>query len=73
MRYAGHVAHVGSRIGVYRILVEYPEGKRPLGMPGARWEDNIKVDLWDMDWIDLIHNMNRWQVLVLMVMNMCVP
>jgi len=45
MRYAGHVAHVGSRIGAYRISVEHPEGKRPLGMPGVRWEDNIKMDL----------------------------
>jgi len=45
MGYAGHVAHVESRTGAYRILVGYPEGKRPLGMPGVRWEDNIKIDL----------------------------
>ena len=45
MRYAVHVAHVGSRIGAYRILVGHSEGKRPFGMPGVRWEDNIKMDL----------------------------
>jgi hypothetical protein len=41
MRCAGHVAHVGSRIGAYRVLVGQPEGKRPHGMHGVRWEDNI--------------------------------
>jgi len=45
MRWAGHVARMGERRGVYRVLVGKPEGKRPLGRPRRRWEDNIKMDL----------------------------
>ena len=45
MRWAGHVARMGARRGLYRVLVEKPEGKRLLGRPGCRWEDNIKMDL----------------------------
>jgi hypothetical protein len=41
----GHVAHTGERRGVYRVLVGRPEGKRPLGRPRRRWEDNIKMGL----------------------------
>ena len=48
MRLAGHVARVGERRGVYRVLVERPEGKRPLGRPRHRWEDNIKMDLHEV-------------------------
>ena len=56
MRWAGHVARMGERRGVYRVLVGKPEGKRPLGTPRPRWEDNIKMDLKEvgcgvMDWI----------------------
>jgi hypothetical protein len=57
MGWAGHVACVGERRGVYRVLVGKPEGKRPLGRPRHRWEDNIKMVLlevrWSMDWIEL--------------------
>jgi hypothetical protein len=62
MRWAGHVARTGERRGLYRVLLGKPEGKRPLGRPRRRWEDNtrlrIKMDLQevgcgDMDWIDL--------------------
>jgi len=45
MRWEGHVARMGERRGVYRFLVGKPEGKRPLGRPRCRWEDNIKMDL----------------------------
>ena len=45
MRWAGHVARMGERRGVYRVLVGKPEGKRPLGRPRHRWENNIKMDL----------------------------
>jgi hypothetical protein len=45
MRMVGHVARVGERRGVYTVLVGKPEGKRPLGRPRLRWEDNIKMDL----------------------------
>jgi hypothetical protein len=45
MRWVEHVACVGERKGAYRILVGKPEGKRPLGRPSRRWEDNTKMDL----------------------------
>jgi hypothetical protein len=45
LRWAGHVAHMGERRGAYRALVGKPEGRRPLGRPKRRWEDNIKMDL----------------------------
>ena len=55
-----------------------PEGKRPLGRPRHRWEDNIKMDLqevvcWGMDWIELAQDMDRWRALVNAVMNLRVP
>ena len=49
MRWARHVARMGERRGVYRGLVGKPEGKRPLGRPRLRWEDNIKMDLQEVD------------------------
>ena len=45
MRWAGHVACMGERRGVYRVLVGKPEGKKPLGRPRRKWEDNIEMDL----------------------------
>jgi hypothetical protein len=45
MRWASHVARMGERRGVYRVLVGKPEEKRPLGKTRRRWEDNIKMDL----------------------------
>jgi hypothetical protein len=64
--------------GAYRILVGRPEGRRPLGRPSSRWEDNIKMDLqevgWEgMDWIDMAQDRDRWRVLVSAVMNFRVP
>jgi hypothetical protein len=44
MRWAGHVARMGEGRGVYRVLVGRPKGKRPLGRPRHRWEDNIKME-----------------------------
>jgi hypothetical protein len=44
MRWAGHVASIGRRRGVYWVLVGKTEGKRPLGIPRRRWENNIKMD-----------------------------
>ena len=66
MRWAGHVARMGERRGVYRVLVGKPEGKRPLGRPRRRWKDNIKMDLQevgcgDMDWIELAQDRDRWR------------
>jgi hypothetical protein len=48
MRWAGHVARIGEKINVYRLLVGKPEGKRPLGRPRCRWVDNIKMDLLEI-------------------------
>ncbi|KAJ4449782.1 hypothetical protein ANN_01186 [Periplaneta americana] len=58
LRWAGHVARMGESRNAYRVLVGRPEGKRPLGRPRRRWEDNIKMDLRevgydDRDWINL--------------------
>ena len=50
MRWAGHVASMGERRGAYRVLVGKPEGKRPLGRPGRRLKDNIKMDLQKGGW-----------------------
>ena len=68
----------GERRGVYRVLVGKPEGNRSLGRPRHRWEDNIKMDLWEVgcggvDWIGLSHDRDRWQALVNAVMNLRVP
>ena len=48
MRWAGRVARMGERRGVYKVLVGKPDGKRPLGRPGCRWKDNIKMDLQEV-------------------------
>jgi hypothetical protein len=69
---------MGERRGAYRALVGKPEGRRPLGRPRRRWEDNIEMDLrevwWgDVDWIDLAEDRDRWRVLVYTVMNLRVP
>ena len=64
MRWAGHVARMGEKTGVYRILVGKPEGWRPLGRPKRRWVDNIRMDLQEvgcgyMDWIGLVQDRDR--------------
>ena len=69
---------MGERRGVYRVLVGKPEGKRPLGRPRRRWEDNIEMDLQEVgrgfeDWMELAQGRDRWQALVSTVMNFRVP
>ena len=54
MRKAGHVARKGERRDIYRVMVGKPEGKRPLGRPRRRWEDNIKMDLHEVGWTGFI-------------------
>jgi len=76
--YAGHLGLIGERKGKYRGLVGNPEGNRPLGRPGRRWEDNIKMDLhevgcWSMDWIDVTQDSDNWWALVKALMILRVP
>ena len=78
MRWAGHVARMGARRGVYTVLVGKREGKRPLGKTRHRWEDNIKIDLEEVgcggvDWTELAENRDKWRALVNAVMNLRVP
>jgi hypothetical protein len=78
MRWAGHVAHMGEGRGAYRDLVGRPEGKRPLGRPRHRWEDNIKRDLGEIgingaNWIWLAQDRVQWWAFVNTVMNLRVP
>jgi hypothetical protein len=69
---------LGEVRGAYNILVGKPEGRRPLGRPRRRWEDNIKMDLreirfGDVDWIHWARDRDRWRALVNTVMNLRVP
>jgi len=78
MRLAEHVARMGKGRGVYRVLVEKPEGRRPLGRPRRRWDDNIKMDLQEVgggcgDWTELPQYRDRWRAVVSTVMNLQVP
>ena len=78
MKWAGHVAHMEEGRVVHKVLVGKPEGKRPLGRPRCRWEDNIKMDLEEVgrgcgDWMELAQDRKRWRSLVSTVMNLRVP
>ena len=78
MRWAVHVARMGEGRGVYRVLVGRPEGRRPLGRPRHRWEDNFRMDLREVgcgcvDWMELAQDRDRWRALVSAVINLRVP
>ena len=78
LRWAGHIARIEEGRGVYRVLVVKSEGKRPLGRPRRRWEDNVKMDHQEvgcggMDWIELAQERDRWRALVNAIMNLRVP
>ena len=78
MRWAGHVARMGERRGVYRVLVGKPEGRRPLVRPRLSWEDNIKMVLREMgcggmDWFELTQDRDRWWACVIAVVNLRIP
>jgi hypothetical protein len=69
---------MGEERGVQRVLVGKPEGKRPLGKPRRRWENNIKMDVEEVgggrgDWMELAQNRVRWRALVSTVKNLRVP
>jgi hypothetical protein len=81
-RRAGHVARMGEVRGAYSILVGKPEGRKSLGRPRRRWEDNIKMDLreilreirfGDVDWLHLAQDRDRWRAVVNTVMNLRFP
>ena len=77
-RWTGHVARMGERRVVHRVLVGKPEGKRPLGRHRRRWEDNIKMELQEVgggcgDLRELIQDRDRWRALVSTVMDFRVP
>ena len=78
MRWAWHVACMGEGRGVHRVLMGKAEGKRPLGRPRRRWEDNVKMDLQEVvggcgDWMELAQDRDRWWALVSTVRNLRVP
>jgi len=69
---------MGEMRDIYRVLVEKPEEKRPLGRPRHRWEDNIKMDLQEvgcggMEWINLAQDRDRWRAPVNAAINLWVP
>jgi hypothetical protein len=69
---------MGEERGLHRVLVRKPEGKRPLGRPRHRWEDNIKMNVEEVgggrgDWMELAQDRDRWRSLVNTVKNLRVP
>jgi hypothetical protein len=78
MRWAGHVAPMGKKRNVYRLLVGKAEGKSPLGRPRHRWVDNIRMNIGEVgcgnvDWIGLAKDRNRRRALVNSALNLQVP
>ena len=78
LRWAGHVARMEQSTNAYRVLVGKPEGKRPLGRPRCRWEDNNEIDLREVgcdprDWIALAEDRDQWRAYVRAVMSLRVP
>jgi hypothetical protein len=78
MRWAGHVVLLEEKRNAFRLLVEKPEGKRPLRRPRHRWVDNIRLDLGEVGWgdvdsIGLTQDRNKWRALVNSVLNFRVP
>ena len=72
------MARMGDERGAHRGLVGKPDGKRPLGRPRRRWEDNIKMDLEEVrggcgEWMELAQNRDRWRALVSTMRNLRVP
>ena len=78
LRWAGHVARMEEGRSAFKILTGKPTGKRPLGRPRRRWEDNIRMDLEEIginvgNWVDSAQDMNYWRALVNAALNLRVP
>ena len=77
-KYAGHVARMEEGRSVFKILRDKPKGKRPLGRPRRRWEDNIRMDLEEIDvnsrnWVDWAQGVYYWGALVNVALKLRVP
>ena len=78
LRWAGHVARMEEGRSAFKILTGNPTGKRPLGRPKRRWEDNIRMDLEEIvinagNWVDSAQDRNYWRTLVNAALNLRVP
>ena len=78
LRWAGHVARLEESMSSYKVLTGKPAGKRPLGRPRRRWEDNITMDLEEIgvnagNWVDSARDRNYWRALVNAALNLRVP
>ena len=74
MRWAGHVAIMEEGRSAFKILTGKPTGKRPLGRPRRRWEDNIRMDLEEIgNWVDSAQDRNYWRAIVNAALNFRVP
>ena len=75
MRWAGHIARMEEGRSAFKVLTGKPTGKRPLGRPRRRWEDNIRMDLEEIgiSWVDSAQDRNYWRALVNAALNLRVP
>ena len=78
LRWAGHVARMEEGRSAFKVLTGKPTGKRPLGRPRRRWEDNIRMDLEEIginvgNWVDSAQDINYWRALVNAALNLRVP
>ena len=78
LRWAGHVVRMEEGRSTFKILIGTATGKRPLGRPRRRWEDNIRMDLKEIgintrNWVDSIQDMDYWRALVNATLNLRVP
>ena len=78
LRWTGHVARLEEGRTAFKILTGTPAGKRPLGRPRHRWEDNIRMDLKEIgintrNWVDSAQGRDNWRALVNAVLNLWVP
>ena len=78
LRWAGHVARTEEGRSAFKVLTGKPTGKRPLGRPRRRWEDNIRMDLEEIsintgNWVDSAQDRNYWRALVNTALNLRVP